>query len=229
LNTRLASAALFCLCAVPAVRAETLYVIEQLYVTVNTQADGSGERVGQIKSGDRVEVLERQDDQAHVQLASGEEGWVKASYLSADPPLRQQLATRTEELEKLRKEKAQLETDLASAKTAATAAQASANAAIKAANSASTAPGAAKSAPVQSAPTPAASAPAAVDANATSASEAAAQSAPPMFEETPMMPARPSWLLALGSAGIALVVGFALGWRMLDRRIRAKYGGLRIY
>jgi hypothetical protein len=44
-----------------------------------------------------------------------------------------------------------------------------------------------------------------------------------------MMPSRPSWLLASGSAGIALVAGFVLGWRMLDRKIRAKYGGLRIY
>jgi hypothetical protein len=44
-----------------------------------------------------------------------------------------------------------------------------------------------------------------------------------------MMPTRPTWLWALGSSLVALVIGFALGWRMLDRRIRAKYGGLRIY
>ena len=29
--------------------------------------------------------------------------------------------------------------------------------------------------------------------------------------------------------GLALIAGFVLGWRMLDRRIRRKYGGLRIY
>ena len=28
---------------------------------------------------------------------------------------------------------------------------------------------------------------------------------------------------------VSLVGGFVLGWRVLDRRIRAKYGGLRIY
>jgi hypothetical protein len=44
-----------------------------------------------------------------------------------------------------------------------------------------------------------------------------------------MMPSRPSWLVAFAVALLALGVGFALGWRMLDRRIRAKYGGLRIY
>ena len=34
--------------------------------------------------------------------------------------------------------------------------------------------------------------------------------------------------LALAMAA-ALAAGFALGWRMLDRRIRRRYGGLRIY
>jgi hypothetical protein len=45
----------------------------------------------------------------------------------------------------------------------------------------------------------------------------------------PDAPAHPVWHWALGSFGIALVLGFALGWKMLDRRIRSKYGGLRIY
>jgi len=52
---------------------------------------------------------------------------------------------------------------------------------------------------------------------------------PPLFSDEGMMPSRPTWIVALIAAVIALVVGFALGWRMLDRRIRAKYGGLRIY
>jgi hypothetical protein len=33
------------------------------------------------------------------------------------------------------------------------------------------------------------------------------------------------WVSALACLG----AGFVLGWRMLDKRIRAKYGGLRIY
>ncbi|HEY4973812.1 MAG TPA: hypothetical protein VII41_09400, partial [Steroidobacteraceae bacterium] len=35
------------------------------------------------------------------------------------------------------------------------------------------------------------------------------------------------WALVAGIAGLA--AGFALGWRILDRNIRRKYGGLRIY
>jgi Ni/Fe-hydrogenase subunit HybB-like protein len=37
------------------------------------------------------------------------------------------------------------------------------------------------------------------------------------------------WPWALGSALLALIVGFALGALVLDRHIRRKYGGLRIY
>jgi len=33
----------------------------------------------------------------------------------------------------------------------------------------------------------------------------------------------------VGSAAVSLGCGFLLGWRTLDRRIRRKYGGLRIY
>ena len=42
-------------------------------------------------------------------------------------------------------------------------------------------------------------------------------------------PARSLWEWLLVTALLALAAGFFLGWRLLDRRIRAKYGGLRIY
>ena len=199
-------------------RAETLYVIEQLFVSVNAAPDGSGERVGQIKSGDSVELIERQDEQAHIRLPSGEEGWVKASYLSANLPLNKQLAARAEELEKVRKEKAQLETDLAAAKKAATAAAAAArNAPAATATPAPTPPAAAPTPVAESPPPP------------TPVSDPASQGAPPLFPESSMMPSRPTWLWALGCSIVSLAIGFAIGWRLLDRRIRAKYGGLRIY
>jgi SH3 domain protein len=201
---------------------ETQYVIEQLVVSVNATADGSGDRVGQIKSGDPVELLERQADQSRVRLPAGEEGWVRTSYLSSTPPLREQLKARTEELEKLRQEKTRLEADLASARKAANAAVTSAPAS-KAASS-----------PVPPMANPAQSAPAAETTPESTPAEAAAADAvqssnPPLFSSEDMVPSRPSWMLALVAAVATLVIGFALGWRMLDRRIRAKYGGLRIY
>ena len=225
MNARAWIAAVVIACATPCVHAETFYVVEQLVVSVNAAPDGTGDRVGQIKSGDRVEVLEREGDQAHVQLASGQEGWIKGSYLTADPPMREQLTSRTAELEKVRKEKAQLETDLTAARAAVTTANANAAKATAAASKAANGPVA--EAPMAR-PAPATASPVEPPAPAATP-EPTSQGAPPLFEDKPMMPSRPSWLAASLTALVTLAAGFALGWRMLDRRIRAKYGGLRIY
>jgi Tfp pilus assembly protein FimV len=202
---------------------ETQYVIEQLVVSVNAAADGSGDRVDQIKSGDRVEVIEKQGEQSHVRLSSGQEGWVRTSYLSSAPPVREQLKARTEELEKLRAEKTKLEADLASARKAASAAAAAAATATSAPTAGSV------SAPPPSAP--ASEVPHARDtAGAADAPGAdTAPSNPPMFSNDGVMPSRPSWLVAIAVSLLTLAAGFVLGWRVLDKRIRAKYGGLRIY
>jgi cobalamin biosynthesis Mg chelatase CobN len=235
-------------CATASAQSETLYVIEQLVVSVSATSDGSGDRVTQIKSGDRVELLERQGDQAHVKLSSGEEGWVRSSYLSPAPPMREQLKARTDELEKLKQEKSKLEADLATARKAASSAAAAAASAPAPATATTTARGAGANAAgsVAGAGTgtgtgdpglsqsvaddspagdPAAGGPDSGDA----APADLPSSNPPLFSDEGMMPSRPTWIVALIAAAIALGVGFALGWRMLDRRIRAKYGGLRIY
>lgn len=220
MSAQLWIAAVVAACGAPCVHAETLYVIEQVVVGVNSAPDGSGERVGQIKSAEQVELLERQEEQAHVRLPSGAEGWVKASYLTSDPPLRTQLNTRSEELERIRKEKAQLESELAAAKTAAANAVAQAKAAAK--NTTTVPPPAAAVSAPEPAPVTSSPAPDAAPAEAGS-------NPPPLFHDEPMVPSRPSWLLATGVALFTLAAGFVLGWWLLDRRIRAKYGGLRIY
>ncbi|HYL03897.1 MAG TPA: hypothetical protein VEU54_10825 [Steroidobacteraceae bacterium] len=64
------------------------------------------------------------------------------------------------------------------------------------------------------------------------AQRASVASAPPVMDAGGAQPApqHPAgWTRLLGATLIALVAGFALGWRMLDRRIRRRYGGLRIY
>lgn len=196
---------------------EQLYVIEQLTVSVNAAADGSGDRVGQIKSGDHVDVLEHSGDQVRVKTPTGEEGWVRASYLSANKPLREQLKASADELDKLRQANSKLEADLAAAKKAAAAAVPTA---VPAANTTVAAP---------PATTPSV-APAADSSTETdSAAADPIPSNPPLFADAGIVPSRPSWIFALIVAAAALAGGFALGWRMLDSRIRAKYGGLRIY
>jgi len=200
LSARVLPAPLLLLCAAasPAARAETLYVIEQLVVSVNSTPDSSGERIASVRSGDALEVLERSGDELRVRTAGGREGWIRASYLSAEEPLRPRLAQRTAEVARLKEDLSRLQAQLDAARTSASAASGG---------------GAATST--------AAPAPAAQDA------PSAPQGA--LFAAAEPESARRVWPWALGAALLALCVGFALGALVLDRHIRRKYGGLRIY
>jgi len=60
--------------------------------------------------------------------------------------------------------------------------------------------------------------------------ERAAAAAPSAGEAGTLAdPVRGAWEWVVTAALLALAAGFVLGWRVLDRRIRRKYGGLRIY
>jgi len=177
--------------------AESLYVIEQLVIAVNSAPDASGERVATLKSGDRVEVLERAGEQVHVRLAGGREGWVRASYLSADEPLRARLAQRDAEVARLGAELSLLKAQLH-------------------ANPAPQLSGAAASGAAGSAP-----------AAAAAVRELPAPPAGSLFSTEER--AHPPWAWALAAALIGFGLGFGVGALLLDRHIRRKYGGLRIY
>lgn len=188
------------LAAAAAARAETAYVVEQLVVNVNSAPDASGERIATVKSGERLEVIERVRDEVHVQLAGGKDGWIRASYLSADEPLRPRLAASTAEIARLKDELGRLQAQLDAARATAGAAPGG---------------GAAASAPAA----PAASAEDSASAPQGALFAGAAQ------EDNP----RRGWPWALAAVLLALCVGFVLGALVLDRHIRRKYGGLRIY
>ena len=176
-----------------ALHAEGLYVIEQLVVSVNSAPGGAGERITSLHSGERVEAIERVGEEVHVRLAGGRDGWIRASYLSADEPLRPQLAARSAEVARLRQQVDALQAQLLAARSTASA----------------TAPPAALAATLAPADDP-----------------PAARGGLFTVSQTP---ARPGWIWVWVSALVCLGAGFALGWRALDKRIRAKYGGLRIY
>jgi len=184
-------------CAWPAARAAeptTLYVVEQLVVNVNSAPDASGERIATVKSGEALEVIEKSGEQVHVKLANGRDGWVRAGYLSADPPLRPRLAQREAEVAQLKDELGRLQTQLAAARPATTVA-------------------AAASAPAPAPP----------------AAEDGASAPRALFDAPSDAPPRSVWPWALGWSLAALALGFVLGAVVLDRHIRRKYGGLRIY
>ena len=203
------------LAVAPVIHAETLYVVEQVVVNVNSAPDTTGERVATIKSGEAVEVLDRQGDQIHVHLPNGTEGWVRKSYLSADEPLQHRLTERNAEVEKLKQDVARLEGELATARVGARGGKAG----MAQANSSS--PAAATGEPNGASPV--------APAETNTPDNDPASGEPAYFMTPPEAPARPVWHWALGSFAVALGLGFVLGWYVLDRRIRHKYGGLRIY
>ena len=181
-------------CGTRAAQADPVYVAEQVVVGVAASPEADAERIAQVKSADKLELLERQHDQAHVRLPNGKEGWIKSSYLTAELPLQTRLTERTAELakvkqdgEKLKQEVSRLESELAAARAASPTAAA--------------APEGASPAPIRET----------------------------VFLRSPDRPGPASWQLILGTASVMLLVGFAIGWKTLDRRIRHKYGGLRIY
>ena len=177
----------------------TLYVVEQLVVNVNSAPDASGERIATVKSGEALQVIEKSGEQVHVKLANGKDGWVRAGYLSADEPLRPRLAQREAEVAQLKDELTRLQGQLAAAHGARPAAAA---------------PPAAPTGAAEARAAPAAETPAAAQA---------------LFDSGADEPARRVWPWALGWSLGALAVGFLLGALVLDRHIRRKYGGLRIY
>ena len=179
--------------APPAAASESLYVIEQLVINVNSAPDSSGKRIATVRSGDRVAVIERLRDQVHVRLANGTEGWIRASYLSADEPLRPRLAAREAELVQLRAELTRVQGEL----------------------------------DTLHASTPAA--PARPAAGTGAAEEAAAASQGLLFASRSVEPHRAVWPWVLGGSLLSLALGLALGVALLDRHIRRKFGGLRIY
>lgn len=184
--------------------APSLYVVEQVVVNVNSAPDASGERIATVKSGERMEVIERVRDQVHVRLNGGRDGWIRASYLSAEEPLRARLAQRDADVARLQQEVSGLMAQLRAERTPAPAAAGS---------------GAASGAPSGTAPSGAAPA----------GEDPAALMPATLLTPVSAEPARRVWPWALGSALVSLCVGFLLGALVLDRHIRRKYGGLRIY
>ena len=96
--------------------AETVYVTDVLRLGMHAAPDTSDKPFENLVSGTALEVLERSSSYAHVRLADGREGWVKATYLVTDKPA----AARILELEA---ERGGFETAAAAAKTAQTAAE----------------------------------------------------------------------------------------------------------
>jgi uncharacterized protein YgiM (DUF1202 family) len=196
-----------------AAQAEPQYIIDKLVVNVFVEPNQEAEKVTTLDSGETVEALEKVDTYTRVRLVDGREGWIRSSYLTAQVPAAQRLK--------------ELEKQLASGATASV--QPDPQVAqelkqVKEQNAALQSEVAAlKQAAAQSAQSPAQTA-----ARVSAAVEPVGQlqGPQPPAESTSMptgMWAVPAIVLAAGS------LGFFLGYQALARRIRRKYGSVKIY
>lgn len=196
---------------------QTRYVSDKLVLNVYAEADQSSARIATIQTGDTVEEIERSGNLVRVRLESGREGWVGASYLTDDEPA----AVRLRAMEREQKaptrdagKEKELAAEIASLKKENTSLRGQVDE-LKA-----------------SAVTP--------DAPETEDSQIMAANAGEVLDEQTMSIAQGSFPEGAASAGngpwlwlVALVLtgalGYATGYQALARRLRRKFGGLKIY
>ncbi|HET9446217.1 MAG TPA: TIGR04211 family SH3 domain-containing protein [Steroidobacteraceae bacterium] len=179
-----------------------LFVSDKLVLNVYSEPAQAGSRVATIETGDAVDELERGDGFIRIRLSDGREGWVGSNYLTTDAPAAVQLR----DLQRQQKSSTQAVDKKAAEEIARLKKESeSLQAQLKEAKAA------------------AATAPASDEGVLEGASPAPRQlaaAAPASGGSTWL------WLLAVVlAAGLA----YAAGYQSLARRIRKKFGGLRIY
>ncbi|MDH3646796.1 MAG: TIGR04211 family SH3 domain-containing protein [Gammaproteobacteria bacterium] len=97
----------------PTAIAESLYVTDILRLGLHGSSDTSDAPFRILASGDELEILQRTTYYALVRTADGQEGWVKASYLTDDKPAQARLAELTLDRDSLATELALLRNRLA--------------------------------------------------------------------------------------------------------------------
>ena len=181
-----------------------LFVSDKLVLNVYAEADQSSSRVATIETGDAVDELERTENYARVRLQDGREGWVGSNYLTDDAPAAVQLR----ELQRQQKSAAQ-GADKKSAEEIARLKKESESlqAQIKDLKAAAAAP-----------PPP----------PDDGVLEGAATTPQTLAAAAPADTSRALWIwpiVAVLAAGLA----YAAGYQSLARKLRKKFGGLRIY
>lgn len=186
--------------------AETLYVINQMQAAVYAGPTLDGERLALVQSGEPVELLARDGAAAQVRLADGTEGWVEAALLTEEQPLATRIEALTAENERLRAAARSQSGSASELKT------------LKASN-----------AELQAALDQAREEVSRVRAATRSASPRPEDDVPVQAVRRPSNGAMGRVLLEVLLAAGALGLGFWWGYSTLERRVRAKYGGLKVY
>jgi uncharacterized protein YgiM (DUF1202 family) len=196
---RLLAALLLALLSIKGVAA-TAYVSDELVLGVYAEENNQGQRLATLHSGTSVETLAQNGDFTQVRLIDGTTGWVKSAFLTAKEPAVVRVKQLEEELDQSRA------TTPALAEAAARSEVERLKLELAAKQSELDAARASGSAPVAS-------------SSPKSGPLAAIQAA-----------AAPRWPMIAGIAvAIGLACGYWLGYATLARRVRQKFGGIKVY
>jgi hypothetical protein len=180
--------------------AATAYVSDELVLGVYSEENNQGQRLATLHSGASLETLAQDGDFTQVRLSDGTTGWVKSAFLTAKEPAVVRVKQLEEELDQSRA------TTPALAEAAARSEVQRLKLELAAKQSELDSMRAGGSAPA------AATAP---ESGALAAIHAAAA---------------PRWPVIAGIAvAIGLACGFWLGFATLARRVRRKFGGIKVY
>jgi hypothetical protein len=180
--------------------AATAYVSDELVLGVYAEENNQGQRLATLHSGAGVETLAQSGDFTQVRLSDGTTGWVKSAFLTTKEPAVVRVKQLEEELDQSRA------TTPALAEAAARSEVERLKLELAAKQSELDASRAERLAPM-TAPPP------------TTGPLAAIQAA-----------AAPRWPAIAGIAvAFGLACGFWLGYATLARRVRQKFGGIKVY
>jgi cell division septation protein DedD len=206
------------------VGAATAYVSDELVLGVYAEQNSQGQRLATLHSGANVETLGVSGDFTQVRLNDGTVGWVKSAYLTTQMPATVRVKQLEEELDRSRA------TTPALAEAAARSEALQLKRELNAVQSELDAARAAAASPAPAGPASA------------DPARGAAEGAPAEGTPTASVPVAPSGipgvLAAISSHGrtwtavslvLMLACGYWLGYGTLARRIKRKFGGIKVY
>jgi hypothetical protein len=198
--------ALLLLLAAGRVLAATAFVSDELVLGVFAEQNGQGARLATLHSGASVDTLSVNGEFTQVRLNDGTTGWVKSVYLTTQVPAIVRVKQLEEELDRSRA------TTPALAEAAARSEVEQLKRELKSQQEALDAATQTGAAPVA----------------ASSPSPVPTVTPPGLVAEIAAAAARRPWIVVIPLLA-ALACGFWLGYATLARRIKHKFGGIKVY
>ena len=179
--------------------AATAFVSDELVLGVYSEENNQGQRLATLHSGASVETLAQDGDFTQVRLSDGTTGWVKSAFLTIKEPAVVRVKQLQEELDRSRA-------------TTPALAEAAARSEVALLKQELAAKQSELDAARGGAPSPAAS---------------------PVPVQDPLRqsqaPAGTKWPVIAAAVAVGLGCGFWLGYATLARRVRQKFGGIKVY